>query len=76
MIGGEADFLASVLRLADDPGLRREMGVAARRKVLCQSWDHVFENVYSAYAMLENHGGNAWNARNYAASMDVHQVTP
>ncbi len=48
----EAGFLESILRLANDPGLRHDMGNAARRHVLRQSWDQIFEDVYSVYGDL------------------------
>jgi glycosyltransferase involved in cell wall biosynthesis len=43
------DFCLSVVTLASNERLRREMGRAARRQVESQSWDRVFEEVYEAY---------------------------
>jgi glycosyltransferase involved in cell wall biosynthesis len=69
----EAGLLDCVLRLADDPGLRRDMGNVARRHALHQSWDQIFENVYSAYGtLLEGRSGDTWNSKqpsDYATSM-------
>jgi len=69
----EAGFLECILRLADDPGLRHDMGNTSRQHALRQSWDQIFEDVYSAYgSLLEGRSGDTWNSPQpsaYAASM-------
>lgn len=43
------EFIARVLELARDPGLRKQMGKAARERVASASWDDAFEKTYLAY---------------------------
>jgi hypothetical protein len=65
----EAGFLECILRLADDPGLRHDMGNAGRQHALRQSWDQIFEDVYSAYGgLLEGRSGDTWNIHDKALS--------
>jgi glycosyltransferase involved in cell wall biosynthesis len=46
------DFCRRVVDVARDAPRRLEMGAAARRQVLRQSWENVFAEVYDAYARL------------------------
>lgn len=48
----EGTFCHRVAVLARDGGLRRSMGVAARRQVEGQTWDRTFNEVYDGYSKL------------------------
>jgi glycosyltransferase involved in cell wall biosynthesis len=48
--GSDEEFCAWVVALARDEGLRGRMSSVARRSMIQNSWDRVFEEVYEGYA--------------------------
>ncbi len=44
-------FAAAIRRLADDPGLRRELGAASRAAAQSRRWDALTDDVLAAYAL-------------------------
>lgn len=48
----DAAFCRQAAALARDEGLRRRMGILARRQMEGQTWDRVFSEVYDAYSRL------------------------
>ncbi len=50
-IAEDEDFARTILGLAGNPQLHREMRSASRNDALTASWDSVFESVYQAYTL-------------------------
>jgi glycosyltransferase involved in cell wall biosynthesis len=46
----EEELCRHILRLVRQPGERMAMGAAGRERMLCRSWDDVFQKVYRVYA--------------------------
>jgi glycosyltransferase involved in cell wall biosynthesis len=54
----DAEFAASVLRIAESASLQRDLSVAARLRAERASWDLVFSSVYDTYSREEPQRGD------------------
>ena len=58
----ERDFAQQLLRLADDPGLRRRLGIAGRERVMQSlTWNHQEKHLLTAYRSLDPLGRAYFN---------------
>ena len=55
----ELEFAEAIVRLMDNPEERTELGAFGRRRIVNElAWQHVSENLISAYEWLLDHSNN------------------
>ncbi len=67
----DAEFIARVINLTEDPQLRQRMAAAARAATTNRTWDDVMSNVYGYYRELCESAAVEVTGRARAVHLDV-----